>query len=288
MDPTDVAWATHYVVDDLARRLPGLDVTEVRHYLDHDEVGLAVDELIGMLVAERVALTAKEIRQVGDVLTAMRDAGGSSRSAGRDVDAVVAVLDRVGRPLTRRGLPLQRGGHLPGAARAGATQFPPGWHEQRVHDAIHRVTRAPTTLANGRTWAERTVDGVRIGVLRDGTGAVRTAAPLPGPDVRRTPSPPGEVTTLLVGELKRTATALLTDAAPILAQDERTALKALRDSGEWAELADALVARLVALPDLPEPLATTAEQLLLAFDLPVDGCVHLNDRDRLSARLRRR
>ena len=288
MDPAELGWHTHHVVDDLARRLPGLDVAEIRLYLEHDEVGLAVDELVGVLIAERVPLTQEEIRQVGGVLTAIRDARGSAHSTGRDVDAVLAVLDREGRPLARRGMPPQRGGHLPGAARAGATQFPPGWNGERVHDVVRRMAGTPTTLANARSWLDGTVDDIRIGVLRDGTGAVRTAAPLPGPGVRRAPSPRGEVTTLLVGELKRTATALLADAAPLLAQDERTALKALRDSGEWAELADALIARLVDVPDLPEPLATAAERLLLAFDLPVDGCIHLNDRDRLVTRLHRR
>lgn len=147
--------------------------------LDHDEVGLAVDELVGVLVAERVALTVNEIRQVGDVLTAMRDGGGSSRAAGRDVDAVVAVLDRVGRPLIRRGLPLQRAGTSPGPPRAGATQFPPGWHEQRVHDAIHRVAGAPTTLATAGRG--RKAPSTASGPGCCGTGPAPSAPLLPCP-----------------------------------------------------------------------------------------------------------
>ena len=277
VDLEERTWATHYIVDDLTRRHPQLDVAEIRLYLDHYELGLAVDELLGVLTDERVGLTAEELRRVREVITFK----GTSRWAQRDVDAVLAVLDRAGEPLARRGLPLLRGGHLPGASRPGTTQFPSGWDEQRVHDAARRLAGPSTTLANGRTWADGTVDGVRIGVLRDEAGALHTVAPLPGPNVRRIPEEWGA---LLVSGLRRTATSLLTDAAPFVGPDERTALNALRDTGEWAELADALVARLSGVPDLPEPLAAAARRLLLAFDLPVDGCAYLNDRDRLLAR----
>jgi hypothetical protein len=280
MDVGERTWATHHIIDDLVRRFPQLDVAEARLYLDHDEVGLAVDELLGVLIADRVGLTAEEHRRVGEVLTFR----GSSIRATRDVDAVLAVLDRAGEPLARRGLPLLRGGHLPGAGRPGATQFPASWDEQRVHDAVRRLAGPWTTLANRRAWVDGTADGIRVGVLRDETGAVRTVAPLPGSDVRWMPEPREAIQTLLVGELQRTANALLVDAAPLLGPDERTALKALRDTGEWVELADALVARLSGVPDLPEPSAAAARRLLLAFDLPVDGCAYLNDRDRLLAR----
>ena len=277
VDLEERTWATHYIVDDLTRRHPQLDVAEVRLYLDHNELGLAVDELIGVLTDERVGLTAEELRRVGEVLTFK----GTSRWAARDVDAVLAVLDRAGEPLARRGLPLLRGGHLPGAGRPGATQFPSGWDEQRVHDAARRLAGPSTTLANGRTWADGTVDSVRIGVLREETGAVRTVVPLPGQDVQQMPEAWGA---LLVSGLRRTATGLLTDAAPLLGHGERAALESLRATGEWAELADALIARLSGVADLPEPLAAAARRLLLAFDLPVDGCAYLNDRDRLLAR----
>jgi hypothetical protein len=273
VDLEERAWAIHHIIDDLTRRHPHLDVAEVRLYVDHDELGLAADELIGVLTDERVGLTAEELRRVGEVITFT----GTSRWAARDVDAVLAVLDRAGEPLARRGLPLLRGGHLPGAGRPGATQFPSGWDEQRVQDAARRVTGPSTTLANGRTWTEGTVDGVRIGVLREEDGAVVTAAPLPGPDVQRVPEARGA---LLVSGLQRTANALLADAAPLLGPGERTALRALRDTGEWAELADALIARLTGVPHLPDHVAAGARRLLLAFDLPVDGCAHLNDRDR--------
>jgi hypothetical protein len=280
MDVGERTWATHYILDDLVRRFPQLDVAEARLYLDHDEVGLAVAELLGVLIAERVGLTAEELRRVGEVLTFK----GSSTWAARDVDAVLAVLDRAGEPLTHRGLPLLRGGHLPGTGRPGATLFPSGWDEQRIDDAAGRLVGPRMTLANGRTWVDDTVDGIRIGVLRDETGAVRTVAPLPGPDVRRMPEPREAIQTLLAGELRRTANALLTDAAPLLGHGERAALESLRATGEWAELADALIARLSGVADLPEPLAAAARRLLLAFDLPVDGCAYLNDRDRLLAR----
>jgi hypothetical protein len=276
VDVEERTWATHHIIDDLVRRFPELDVAEARFYLDHDEVGLAVAELLGVLIADRVGLTPEELRRVGEVLTFE----GTSTWAARDVDAVLAVLDRAGEPLTRRGLPLQRGGHLPGDGRPGVTQFPAGWDEQRVHDAVRRLTGPSTTLANGRTWAEGTIDGIRIGVLREGTGAVRTVAPLPGPDVRWIPEPREAIPTLLVGELQRTVNLLLPDAAPFLGPEELTAVRALRDAGEWAELADALIARLVTVPDLPEPVAAAARLILLAFDLPVDGCLYLNDRDR--------
>jgi hypothetical protein len=276
MDLETRTWATHYIIDDLVRRFPQLDVAEARLYLDHDEPRLATAELLGVLIAERVGLTAEEIRRVGEVLTFKRSPSWPTR----DVDAVLAVLDRDGESLTRRGLPLLRGGHLPEARRPGATQFPAGWDEQRVHGAARELVGPSTTLANGRTWVDGTVDGIRIGVLRDGTGAVRTIAPLPGPDVQRMPEPREAIATLLVGELRRTVNLLLPDAVPFLGPDESTAVRALRDAGEWAELADALIARLVAVPDLPEPVAAAARLILLVFDLPVDGCLYLNDRDR--------
>ncbi len=276
MDVEERTWATHYILDDLIRRHPQLDVAEVRLYLDHDEVGLAVGELLGLLVGERVGLTAEELRRVGEVLTFK----GTPEWPAWDVDAVLAVLDRAGEPLTHRGLPLLRGGHLPGAGRPGTTLFPSDWDEQRVHDAARLLTGPPTVLANGLTWTEGTVDGIRIGVLREATGAVRTIAPLPGPDVRWMPEPRRALQTLLVGALQRTANILLTDAAPFLDPDERAALRALRDAEEWVELADALVARLVDTAELPEPVTAGATRLLLAFDLPVDGCLYLNDRDR--------
>ena len=130
-------------------------------------------------------------------------------------------------------------------------------------------------------WSDGTVDGVRIGVLREESGAVRTVVPLSGPDVQRVPEERGA---LLVSGLRRTANALLTDAAALLGPDERIALEGLRDTGEWEDLADALTARLTGVPDLPETLVAGARRLLLAFDLPVDGCAHLNDRDRWLAR----
>ncbi len=273
MDLEERTWAIHYIVDDLTRRHPQLDVAEVRLYLDHTELGLATDELIGVLTDERVGLTAEELRRVGEVITFK----GASRWAARDVDAVLAVLDRAGEPLARRGLPLLRGGHLHGAGRPGVTQFPAGWDEQRVQDAVRRLAGPSTTLANGRTWSDGTVDGVWIGVLREETGAVRTVVPLSGPDVQRVPEEWGA---LLVSGLRRTVHILLTDAAPFLGLDERGVLGALRDTGEWEELADALVARLSRVARLPDPVAAAARRLLLAFDLPVDGCLYLNDRDR--------
>jgi hypothetical protein len=273
MDLEERTWAIHYIVDDLTRRHPQLDVAEVRLYLDHTELGLAADELIGVLTDERVGLTAEELRRVGQVITFK----GTSRWAARDVDAVLAVLDRAGEPLARRGLPLLRGGHLHGAGRPGATQFPAGWDQQRVDDAVRRLAGLSTTLANGRTWVDGTVNGIRIGVLRDETGAVRTVVPLSGPEVQRVPEEWGA---LLVSGLRRTAHILLTDAAPFLGLDERGVLGALRDTGEWEELADALIARLSRVARLPNPVATAARRLLLAFDLPVDGCLYLNDRDR--------
>lgn len=249
----------------LAPRLPAPDAAEVGLYADHGEWGLAVSELVGALLQSRVPLTADEIADVHRVLARLR---GAEYAAG-----IADVLDRTDRPLATRGMPPLRGGHLPGDRRYGATEFPAGWTAEAVANAADAVTADPVALANGKRWTTGVVDGVRIGVLRDSDGTVRTVAPL---GVRSTGWPQGGgVAASLANGIELSARRLLDVVDARLDPAERQCFEDLLASGEWEELADALAARLQDDPDAAAPLRT----LLRGFDLPVPGCDFINRRD---------
>jgi hypothetical protein len=78
------------------------------------------------------------------------------------------------------------------------------------------------------------------------------------------------------GQLRRTL------EAP---DEEAEVLRQLDLAAEYDELADALIARADQdWPHLDADARRAARVLLRRFDLPVEGCAHLNDRDAILAR----
>ena len=286
MDRDALPWALHHVVDDVAERMPAADVETIREYIDHDEYGLAMSDLVSVFMGARVQLTAQEHHEVRDLLAHFRDGGSRFRHLTLG-DAVADALDRVDRPLRSRGLPPLRGGHLPHSGRPGATEFPEGWTEHRTVTAVPELGPA-VVLPNGRTWRDGEVGGIRVGALLDAAGGLRAVVPLPGPGVRRTPVPDTSVPWVLATSARSAAAVVLTARRPTMDPPVERALRALLDTGEWEELADALAADLLGAPaGMTEWQNQRARELLLTFDLPVEGCEHLNDRDALLARLER-
>lgn len=286
MEREALAWALHHIVDSTADRLPATDVDMVREHIDHDESGLALADLTSTLLQCRVPLTAEEHHEVHTLLTHFRDGGSRFRLIAL-ADAVADALDRADRPPRARGLPPLRGGHLSGSARPGATEFPGGWTERRVATAAHELDPA-VALPNGRMWRVGTVDGVGVGALSVADGRLRAVVPIPGPQVRRTPVPDMSLPWLLAAGVRSAASAVLAARGRAMQPAVAEVLQTLLDTGEWEELADALAADLLHGPaGLSGRPAQRARELLRAFDLPVEGCEHLNDRDSVLARLER-
>ncbi len=286
MDYGAFQWALHDLVDSLRPRLPDGIATGIGEYIDHNELGLAISDLIDVLLLERIALTPGEHGKVRDLLTWFREAG-ARLAVVVEMDGILDVLDRTDRPGHGRGLPPLRGGHLPHSGRPGATEFPSDWDTAQVHAAAECVGAEPSLLLpNTKTWREGEVRGVRIGILDDADGARRTIVPLPGPGVARTPLTTTPVPQRLASGVEASGAALLGGLRPLVSETESRCLKALLDTGEWDELADAVAARLMHIHGRSlGNIAARAREMLLAFDLPVEGCAFLNDRDAVLARL---
>lgn len=74
------------------------------------------------------------------------------------------------------------GGHRHGTGQPGKTEFPGGWSDDRVTDAILAVARNPDQVPerqdwNGRWQVSGQHDGVRIFAVVESDGRVRTAWP---------------------------------------------------------------------------------------------------------------
>lgn len=284
MDHGALRWALHDVVDGLQPRLPGGDSAAISEYVDHNELGLAIGSLIDVLLLERVAVTPDEHERLRDLLTWFREAG-SRTSVVLDMDAILGALDRTDRTGSHRGLPPLRGGHLRGSGRPGATEFPAGWNAERIGTAADGVAGPPVILANGKVWNDGEVHGVRVGVLVGGDGARRSVVPLPGQGVARTPLTTRSLPQRLALGVQQSGAAVIRGLPSLIDRQEVRSLKALLDTGEWDELADAIAARLAVLRGgAPSSVLSRARVMLLAFDLPVEGCAFLNDRDAVLAR----
>lgn len=285
MEGTDVGPVLQQLIDATVARHPRMDVSEPQLYLDHGELRLALGELLGLLVEQRVPVLAHEHEQLTELVLYFR----ALRPTSDPLDDSLAALDRIGRPQARRRPPPLRGGHIAAHGRPGATEFPPGWSADDVRQAADAVPAAGVLLANGHRWSSGVADAVTVVVVRDEEGRTRVTAPLRGPDVERASGCHSGTEELLARIVHRNVQNLLTDLGPSMGRAEREALRSLATTGEWEELADALVAHVTTLP-LPLPVRITAQvrALLLVFDEQVDGCTYLNDRDAILARLEQR
>ena len=77
------------------------------------------------------------------------------------------------------------GGHRHGTGHPGKTEFPAGWTDARIAEAIVAVARAPDELPVRQNWNQRwrvrgMYDGVEIVAIVEPGGAVWTAWPREG------------------------------------------------------------------------------------------------------------
>jgi len=154
------------------------------------------------------------------------------------------------------------GGHLAGTGRRGTSEFPQSWSRDDVTSRILDVARSPDEvprrLPHGPWHATGVRDGVRLVVLLDPDGAVRTAFPVDGsgvvhnPDRAPDPAHP-TVDDLADGRVGYAASALVDGLTGRLDAADAALCRELYAAGEWDELG-LLLAAAVPAADL------TAEQ----------------------------
>jgi Bacterial EndoU nuclease len=145
------------------------------------------------------------------------------------------------------------GGHLAGTGRRGASEFPPSWSRDDVTSRILDVARSPDEvprrLPHGPWHTSGVRDGVRIVVLLDPDGGVRTAFPVEGPGVVHNPdraSDPAHptVTDLADGRVGYAASVLVGALSGRLDDADAALCRELYAAGEWDELGLLLAAAL--------------------------------------------
>jgi hypothetical protein len=266
---------------------PTLDEVAARHLRDWfavGEQGFGMNLLVWLLLSERLPLDPRTYELVSHILTEMGPLPGRILPYLADPMGVITLLDRASEPLRRRGLPPQRAGHPAEVAR-GDIAFPPGWTEERIARAAGRVLDAPAALllANDRAWRTAVVDDIAVGVLTTRAGRPRAVVPVAPPATRpkrrpyTDPDRPAAVELLAV-VARNNCSRLREVLHP--SDEEAEVLRQLQLAAEYDELADALVARAdQEWPHLDPDARRRARALLRSFDLPVEGCAHLNDRD---------
>lgn len=83
-----------------------------------------------------------------------------------------------------------KGGHLSGTGRPGKTEFPPGWDDEDVCEALQAVATRPesTDSRPGGKWLVTGIyRSVEIEVVVRSDGSIEAGWPLRGPGVRRNP-----------------------------------------------------------------------------------------------------
>jgi hypothetical protein len=271
---------------------PTLDEVAARHLREWfavGEQGFGMNLLVWLLLSERLPLDARTHGLVSHILTEMGPLPGRILPYLSDPVGVIALLDRVDEPLRRRGLVPQRGGHTADVGR-GEVAFPPGWTAERIARAAGLVleTSAALRLANDRAWRTAVVDDVAVGVLTTAPGQLRAVVPVAPPATRpkrrsyTDPDRPAAVELLAV-VARNNCSRLREVLHP--SDEEAEALHQLQLAAEYDELADAVIARADQdWPHLDPDARRRARALLRTFDLPVEGCAHLNDRDATLAR----
>lgn len=83
------------------------------------------------------------------------------------------------------------GGHAPGAAIPGKSEFPLSWSDARILANATSIARDPDLISEPNKWGRREVtgyrDGVEIVVVVDEDGLIVTAAPATGPGIFHNP-----------------------------------------------------------------------------------------------------
>ena len=188
------------------------------------------------------------------------------------------------------------GGHAAGAGRRATTEFPPTWSDEQIIAVIKDVANDPgeprRRQHNGRWRCAGERYGVHLVVLVEDNGHVFTGYPLAGPGVVRNPDSALDPANPTVADLAANrvsffADSLLTLLADRLAPEEATHYRGLLWAGEWEELVDVLAAHAthVDLKLSPDEFSDF-EKLLNSYDLPLSGCLYLNDRAHILDRLR--
>lgn len=182
------------------------------------------------------------------------------------------------------------GGHAPGTGLRATSEFPAGWSDRAILDALVDVAKDPDgepfRQCNGRWCFSGTRDGVDIDVLVDQSGAIHGGYPTGGDGVRRNPESP-HVAHPTRADLTLGAVIHFADRVFGLALDRLPAADVaqyakLHWAGEREELADAVTAQLS-----QQGRALTLRQhadlnrLLHCFPLPLPGYEFINDRDRI-------
>jgi hypothetical protein len=291
---TSSEWHLLHPEFDEVRRVvePTLDEVTARHLRDWfavGEQGFGMNLLVGQLLADRLPLDARTHGLVAHILAEMGPLPARFLPYLSDPAGVTALLDREGEPLRHRGLPPQRGGHTV-ADQRGTVTFPGAWSDDRIRRAGDLVLDTPEVarLANGRRWHVSVVDAVAVGVLATPDGTLRAVVPEAAPATRLSrhlyvddePPTPAELVAAVTGGNCTRLRAVLD-----FADDEAEVLRQLVLAAEYDELADALVARAdQEWPDLDPDVRRRARLLLRSFDLPVEGCAYLNDRDAVLGR----
>lgn len=276
------------LLEALGPRLDAESVAGVRTLLWSGEEDEAFDELAAMLYARPIEVTVHERDMLRDVFARFRTAPSTDNMHLHFYETVLDVLPTAGVAVRSRGLPPLRGGHEASTDRVGATRFPHDWSSSRIHGAGTEVSLSAdaTTLPNSKRWFTAVVDDVAIGVLRDAAGAIRVVAPLTdaGPRPRRIRDV--ALVDHLVDQIHTLSGLVLRNLDGWPDVRSHRALNQLHGCGELDETADAIAAGLLAaaLP-LSVRVAGYVSRLPHAFDLPVEGCAHLNDRDSVLARL---
>jgi hypothetical protein len=188
------------------------------------------------------------------------------------------------------------GGHAPGVGRRATSEFPPGWSDEQIIAVIKDVANDPGEARrrqyNGRWRCAGERYNVHVVVLVEENGYVHTGYPIAGPGVIRNADTAKDPANPTVADLHENrisyfADRVLTALADRLSPADYSHYRSLHWAGEWEELVDVLAAH-ASIENLtlsPDEFSDF-EKLLNTYDLPVAGCLYLNDRDHILENLR--
>jgi hypothetical protein len=85
----------------------------------------------------------------------------------------------------------EKGGHAFGTGRPGKTEFPEGWDDQDISEALAAVADRPSKVSPDLTGRNFITEGIHRGVTVQAVvrpdGSVEAGWPVKGPGVRRNP-----------------------------------------------------------------------------------------------------